>query len=165
MTSPNGLLLCWAALLPATLVSCAHPTYRQITAEHWHDKDTVVIAYTDFARKGNLLYSPVESTAHIVVCRVARDNSVTCREQPLADRVLAGQPTARVAPPSPPATGSTTAPAAAPPPRPPEASSPAVTPSQPPATEPPPETSSAPVAPQAPAVLSSEPPPDVAPNQ
>ena len=81
------LTLALVTLCQLLLLGCS-TTYRYVTAEHWHDPDTFVVAYSEFTRHSYVVASSGESSAHVLLCRVAADNSVECREQPLIDRWL-----------------------------------------------------------------------------
>jgi hypothetical protein len=87
------------ALSLATVLGCSE-TYRYVTAEHWHDRDTLVIAYTEYVRQHYVITSTGQSSTHVLLCRVAPDNSLQCRPQPEIDRAIhCDQATAAAQPP------------------------------------------------------------------
>ncbi|MBI2374040.1 MAG: hypothetical protein HYV07_08580 [Deltaproteobacteria bacterium] len=65
-------------------------TSRFVTAQHWHDAETVFIGYTERTQSQFLgLSLSDESSAHVLRCRVQADNSAQCGPQPSVDGVLA----------------------------------------------------------------------------
>lgn len=85
------LLFAIAAGAAVVTAGCTN-TYRMVTAEHWHDPDTLVIAYTVQVRRDSLFVSTEQSKAHVLICRIGPKNSIACRPAPEIDRALAAPP-------------------------------------------------------------------------
>ena len=83
-------LLLAAAVTTATTAGCTN-TYRMVTAEHWHDPDTLVLAYTVQVRHDSVFVSTETSEAHVVICHIGPDNSIACHPEPEIDRALAAR--------------------------------------------------------------------------
>ena len=82
------LVLCVTLIGAATsLIGCAQ-TARYVTAEHWHDDNSFFIAYTEYTKTNYVVTSSGSSTAHVILCRAAADNTATCRAQVAVDRLL-----------------------------------------------------------------------------
>jgi hypothetical protein len=102
---PKPFALALAALSLGSVLGCCE-TYRYVTAQHWHDRDTLVIAYTEYVRQHYVIASTGQSSTHVLLCRVASDNTLACRPQPEIDRAInCDQATAPAAKPPPAAGG------------------------------------------------------------
>ena len=62
--------------------------YRYLSAAHWHDRDTLVVAYTEYVRHHYVVTGTGRSSTHVLICKVLPDNSLVCHEQPELDGVL-----------------------------------------------------------------------------
>ena len=69
------------------LAGCS-TTSRYVTAELWHDDDTVMVAYTEYTHTNYIVASSGKSSAHVIVCQAADDNSLDCQNQVAIDRLL-----------------------------------------------------------------------------
>ena len=75
------LCLAFAALLTT---GCAQDSIaRTVSFTHWHDEDTVIFVYDRDPSPGSFraLFGVTPSTTHVLICQIAGDNSMTCRDQ------------------------------------------------------------------------------------
>ncbi len=70
-------LLAFAALFACVLSGCI--TSRAVTAAHWHDEETLYVAY---------LETTTESEAKVKLCKVQPDNSLKCEDQAALNKEL-----------------------------------------------------------------------------
>jgi len=71
----------------AVLAGCS-TTARYVTSEHWSRGDTFYVGFTEY-KETNLLVTRIgTSTAHVMLCSAAENNSVQCKPQLEVDRLL-----------------------------------------------------------------------------
>lgn len=78
-----GAILAVAMMAFGSLGCASESIARNVNYTHWHDDETVIFVYNRAPSAGSfaMLFNPLPTTTHVLICLVEENNAVRCKEQ------------------------------------------------------------------------------------